>query len=133
MQKNENFLLKKECYDIVGVAMKVHSSLGFGFLEAVYQEALEIGFTQAGIPFSSQHELKIRLWGRELKKTYCADFFVFNAIIVEIKAQKTLTSADEAQLLNYMKAADVPVGLLLNFGAPSLEFKRFVCGKNSRE
>ncbi|MBR6797779.1 MAG: GxxExxY protein [Opitutales bacterium] len=73
-----------------------------------------------------QHELKIRLWGRELKKTYYADFLVFDQIIVEIKAQKALSSADESQLLNYMKASGKQIGLLINFGAPSLEFKRFV-------
>lgn len=126
MSDKENFLLKKECYDIVGVAMKVHSTLGFGFLEAVYQEAIALGLSLAKIPFSEQHELKIRLWGRELKKTYYADFLVFDQIIVEIKAQKALTTADESQLLNYMKASDKKVGLLINFGAPSLEFKRFI-------
>ena len=126
MGSDENFLLKKECYDIVGVAMKVHSALGFGFLEAVYQEALALGFDLAKIPFSEQHELKIRLWGRELKKTYYADFLVFDQIIVEIKAQTALSSADESQLLNYMKASGKQIGLLINFGAPSLEFKRFV-------
>ena len=119
-------MLKKECYDIVGVAMKVHSALGHGFLEAVYQEALALAFELAKIPFSEQHELKICLWGHELKKTYYADFLVYDQIIVEIKAQKALSSVEESQLINYMKASDKRVGLLINFGAPSLEFKRFV-------
>lgn len=109
---------------IIGAAMKVHAELGCGFLEAVYQEALEIAFRKFQIPFEAQKPLNIQFWGQTLKKSYVADFLCHGKIVVEIKAQKTLAPADEAQLLNYLKATGCKVGLLLNFGAPSLEVKR---------
>jgi GxxExxY protein len=120
-------LLKEEVYAIVGAAMEVYNELGHGFLEAVYQEALEMELTEHKIPFESQKELHIYYKGRRLKKTYTADFLIIGKIIAEIKALHCLTSADEAQLLNYLKATGLEVGLLLNFGAPGkLEWKRRV-------
>lgn len=119
-------LLKEEVYAIVGAAMEVHKELGPGFLEAVYQEALEIEFALRQIPFESQKELAIYYKGHRLKKTYAVDFLNYDQIIVEIKALDRLTSKEEGQLLNYLKATGLEVGALINFGAPSLEWKRMV-------
>ncbi len=119
-------LLKEEVYTIVGAAMEVHKELGPGFLEAVYQEALEIEFALRGIPFESQKQLTIYYKGRPLKKTYSADFLAYGKVVGEIKALDRLTSREESQLLNYLKATGLEVGLLLNFGASSLEWKRMI-------
>ena len=120
-------ILKQECYIIVGAAMEVYNNLGSGFLEAVYQEALEIELASRSIHFLSQHELCIVYKGKMLKKTYVTDFLVFDQLIVEIKALNQLTSREEAQLLNYLKATGLSVGLLINFGhAEKLEWKRRV-------
>lgn len=124
MSNIDEFYLKEETGRIIGVAMKVHADLGAGFLEAVYQEALEIAFEKFDIPFESQKDLNIRFWGKTLKKRYTADFLCFDEIIVEIKAQSALTGIEDAQLLNYLKASGCKVGLLLNFGTKSLEIKR---------
>ena len=126
MKNKVELYRKEESYAIIGSAMKLHSELGCGFLEAVYQEGLEIAFRKFGVPFEAQKELTISLWGETLKKTYVADFVVFGEIIVEIKALKTLTGAEEAQVLNYLKASGYRLGILINFGVPQLEFKRIV-------
>ncbi len=118
---------RQEVYAIVGAAMEVYNELGSGFLEAVYQEALEIEMTERGIPFESQKVLAICYKGRSLKKTYAADFLCFGGIIAEIKAIDRLTSGDQGQLLNYLKATGIQVGVLINFGAKNnLEWKRMV-------
>ncbi len=121
-----NLLLKDEVYAIVGAAMEVHRNLGCGFLEGVYQEALEIELTGRGIPYLPQKELPILYKGMQLKKVYVADFVVYDKIIVELKASNGLTSVDEAQILNYLKATGMKVGVLINFGKDSLEWKRKV-------
>ena len=106
--------------------MEVHKELGCGFLEAVYQEALEKEFTNQGISFKSQPVIEIKYKGKPLEKKYQPDFICFESIIVEIKAISSLTGLEEAQLINYLKASNLKVGLLLNFGSNSLEYKRFV-------
>ena len=122
-----DLLYKEEVYAIVGSAMEVYNQLGPGFLEAVYQEALEIEFAERGIPHRPQAELPISYKGRTLKKSYIADFLTFDSVVVEIKAQGSLTSHDEAQVINELKASGLEVGVLLNFGARSkLEWKRKV-------
>lgn len=126
MENISTIYLKEESYAIVGAAMKLHAELGCGFLEAVYQEGLEIAFRKFGILFVAQKELTISLWGETLKKTYVADFVAYDRIIVEIKALKALGAAEEAQVLNYLKASGHRLGILINFGAPRLEFKRIV-------
>ena len=126
MENISTLYLKEESYAIIGAAMKLHAELGCGFLEAVYQEGLEIAFRKFGIPFVAQKELTISLWGETLKKTYVADFVAYDRIIVEIKALKALGAAEEAQVLNYLKASGHRLGILINFGALSLEFKRIV-------
>ena len=120
-------LLKDEVFAIVGAAMEVHSVLGNGFLEAVYQEALEDELYQRGIPFEAQKVLAIRYKNRVLAKTYIADFICNNQIIVELKAMNKLSGTEESQILNYLKASDLRVGVLINFGkSGKLEWERFV-------
>ncbi len=120
-------ILKDEVYAIVGCAIEVHKELGFGFLEAVYQEAMELELTQRKIPFEAQRPLSILYKGRRLKKEYLADLICNGQIIVELKALERLSGREEGQLLNYLKATDFRVGLLINFGnSPKLEWKRFV-------
>ena len=116
----------KRTFTIIGAAMEVHKELGCGFLEAVYQEALEKEFTSQEIPFKSQPAIKIFYKGSPLDKTYQPDFVCYDQIIVEIKAISCISGTEEAQLINYLKASNHKVGLLLNFGSKSLEYKRFV-------
>jgi len=117
---------ERETYVLIGAAMEVHNVLGCGFLEAVYQEALEIEFIDRGIPFLAQKELPVFYKGRKLNKVYIADFVAFDKIIVEIKALDQLTTRESAQLMNYLKATGLEVGLLLNFGAEKLVWDRKV-------
>lgn len=120
-------ILKDEVYSIVGCAIEVHKELGFGFLEAVYQEAIELELTQRKIPFDAQMPLAILYKGQRLRKEYNADLICYGRIIVELKALERLSGREEAQLLNYLKATGYRVGLLINFGnSPKLEWKRFV-------
>lgn len=127
MNANERELLfKEEVYAIVGAAMEVSNEFGAGFLEGVYQEALEIELRDRRIPFAAQVPIEISYKGRRLVKQYIPDFICHDQVIVEIKAIKQLTSIEEAQLLNYLKATGRPVGVLLNFGSPRLEWKRMV-------
>jgi GxxExxY protein len=120
-------LLKDEVYSIVGAAIEVHKELGFGFLEAVYQEAMEIELKKRSIPYEVQVPLSISYKGLQLKKGYIADFICYGQIIVELKALEGLSGREEAQLLNYLKASAFRVGLLINFGnSPKLDWKRFV-------
>ena len=123
----DDLLLRDEVYAIIGAAMDVHSELGAGFLEAAYQEAMEIELGLREIPFQPQCPLKIRYKGRVLEKAYCADFLCYGQVVVEIKAMRELTGREEAQLLNYLKATGLRVGLLINFGDPGrLDWKRLV-------
>lgn len=118
---------KEESYKIVGAAFKVYNGLGPGFLEAVYQEALEIEFKRQGIPFEREKELKIHYAGVELKQTYKADFVCFGKIIVELKAVSELADAHRSQVYNYLHATGYKLGLLLNFGnSDELEKERIV-------
>ena len=115
-------------YKIIGCAMEVHKELGCGFLEAVYQEALGKEFAYQAISFKPQPIIQISYKGKPLDKTYQPDFICYKEIIVEIKAISNLSGIEEAQLINYLKATGLKVGLLINFGAKSLEYKRLVYG-----
>lgn len=115
-----------ETYAIIGAAMAVHGELGNGFLEAVYQEALHIELENCGIPCVRECMLPIRYAGKTLSTSYKADFICFGNVIVELKACKVLEESHEAQVINYLKASGLPKGLLLNFGATSLQYKRYV-------
>ncbi|MFB3879904.1 MAG: GxxExxY protein [Armatimonadota bacterium] len=116
-------------YAVIGAAMQVHAELGFGFLEAVHQEALTVEFRRRRIPFAAQLELPIAYRGEKLKTTYRADFVCFDDLTVEIKALAALGGTEEAQLINYLKATGFELGLLLNFGAESLEVRRRIFSK----
>ena len=113
-------------YAIIGAAMEVHKQLGHGFLEAVYQEALAIEMADRDIPCKREVALPIIYKGQRLNTIYRADFICFDDIVVELKALKKLSSTEESQILNYLKATGFKTGLLLNFGNTSLEYKRFV-------
>jgi GxxExxY protein len=123
-------LYKDEVYAIVGAAMDVYNDLGPGFLENVYQEAMEIEVKARKIPAKSIQEIHIRYKGTQLKKVYIADLICYDKIIVEIKAMDKLTLREEGQLINYLKATGIKVGILINFGHyPNLEWKRLVFTK----
>jgi len=120
-------ILADEVYQIVGAAMEVYYQLGCGFLEPIYQQALEIELGRRRIPFEPQQELMICYKGEILEKKYIADFICFNQIIIELKALNGLSGREIAQLMNYMKITGMHVGLLFNFGStPKLEWKRYV-------
>ena len=121
-----DILYKDEAYKIIGAAMRVHSILGCGFLEQVYQEALEIEFEKQHIPFQREVSLAISYDGKILKKQYVADFTCYDKIIVELKALNSLESGHEAQVLNYLKATGLKLGLLINFGEKTLKYKRII-------
>ena len=121
-----DLIYKKESYLIIGACMEVHRELGNGFLEAVYQEALAIEFTKRGIPFEQEKKLEICYKGKTLSKYYEVDFVCYNKIILETKATNELSGGHESQVLNYLKATKFKLGLLVNFGAESLEYKRLI-------
>jgi GxxExxY protein len=117
-------LFKEEVYQIVGAAMAVYNELGWGYLEAVYQEALEIELRERGISFESQKELRILYKSKPLKKTYACDLLCYGTIMVELKSQAKLVNPDRGQLL---KSTGLQLGLLLNFGNhEQLEWERWV-------
>lgn len=125
-----DLLYKDEVYAIVGAAMDVYNDLGPGFLENVYQEAMEIELDSRKIPAKSPQEIRIKYKGRVLSKFYIADLVCYDKIIVELKATDKLTLKDDGQLINYLKATGLKVGVLMNFGHfPSLEWKRLVFTK----
>ena len=118
-------------YKIIGAALEVHKNMGCGFLEAVYQEALGIELGSQEIPSKSQPFVEIFYKGKLLEKKYQPDFICFDEVIVEIKALDQLSGTEESQILNYLKATRLEVGLLINFGSKSLEYKRFIYSNKS--
>ena len=115
-----------ESYRIVGACFEVYNEKGCGFLEPVYQECLEIELEHQRIPFVSQPELKLDYRGRALRQTYKPDFIVYDKIILEIKAVRTLCDEHRAQVLNYLHASGLQLGIVVNFGAhPKLTYERF--------
>ena len=126
MALNPELLLRSEVFAVVGAAIEVHRELGPGFLEAVYQEALERELTARGIPFNSQQALTISYKGQPLVKEYIADLVCFGQIIVELKTVDQLSRVNAAQVMNYLKATKLKVGVLINFrSAGRLEWKRY--------
>ena len=122
----ENLYYKEEAYKIIGACMNVHRELGQGFLEAVYQEALALEFIEQKIPFIKESKIDIYYKENILEQYYVADFICYENIIVELKAVTSLEPPHTAQVLNYLKATDLGLGLLVNFGTSSLESKRLV-------
>jgi GxxExxY protein len=115
-----------QTYAIIGACMAVHNELGHGFLEAVYQEALAIEFTRRNILFVREKPLVITYSGIQLSKRYDADFLCYDSIILELKALGALVPKHEAQTIHYLKATGCERGLLVNFGAPRLEYKLLI-------
>ena len=116
----------EQTYEIIGAAMAVHNELGCGFLEAVYQDALEIEFKERGIPFEREKRLDVFYSGQKLNSFYRVDFICFDEVIVETKAISKLSGTDEGQVINQLKASKLAKALLINFGTPKLDYKRLV-------
>jgi GxxExxY protein len=123
----EDLLFKDECYQLIGMCMKIHTRLGKGFKEIVYKDAMEIEFKNAGVAYEREMKFKILYEGLSRKHTFDADFFVFDSIILEIKATWQLWPNNFKQTLNYLKASQIKLGILINFGEDKLKFKRIVC------
>jgi len=122
----EQLLYEDLSYKIIGACIEVHKKLGRGFLESVYQEVLENEFNICHIPFERQKKLKLSYKDIKLKKYFVADFICFDKIIVEIKAHQILYDSSQYQVINYLKATNYKLGLLINFGEVSLQWKRFI-------
>ncbi len=125
-----DLLYKDECYKIIGACFEVYNNKGCGFLEPVYQECLQIEFDYQGIPYEAQKELFISYRDHRLRQMYKADFVCYGNIIVEIKAVSKLVDEHRGQVINYLNAAGVKLGLLVNFGHyPQLEWERVIFEK----
>ena len=126
-ERHENILFKEECYQIQGAVFDVYREMGCGFLEAVYQECLNRELTTRGIPFVAQPELALNYKGEPLKQTYKPDFICYEKIIVELKAVKEIAPEHKAQVINYLKATGMKLGLLVNFGHyPKAQVERII-------
>lgn len=123
----DDILFKVECYKVIGICMKIHTRLGKGFRENVYKDALEVEFINSDISYEKEKRFDIYYEGMVLPHRFQADFFVFNSIILEIKATWQLYADNFKQTLNYLKASQVKLGILINFGEDRLRFKRIVC------
>jgi GxxExxY protein len=123
----KEIVYKEESYAIVGACFEVYKEKGCGFLEAVYQECLEIELASRNVPFKAQADLVLTYKGRTLRQTYRPDVICYEKIVVELKAVTALTDAHRAQVHNYLKATGMRLGLLVNFGHyPKLEYERIV-------
>lgn len=122
----QQVLYKDESYAIIGACLEVYNTLGNGFLEAVYQEALEIEFALRGISFEREKRLEIEYKGHVLSKKYVADFICYDKIVVEVKATDKLVAENTSQILNYLNTTAHKLGLLVNFGEDSFRQKRII-------
>ncbi len=129
--KKEDFPLKDETYKLIGLAMNVHKTLGKGFLEIVYKDALELELQWANVPYTREKSYKIDYKGTFLKRFYTADFVGYGKIIIEVKAQTGIIGEDYKQTINYLAASKLTVGLVLNFGEDSLTFKSVILTQNN--
>ncbi len=122
----EKILYKEESYKIIGLCMEVHNNLGKGFLEIVYKDALEYEFRLADVPFEREKEYVVNYKGVILPHKFYADFVVYDKIILEVKCVRNIGDEHIAQTMNYLKISKCKLGLLVNFGKLSLEFKRII-------
>ncbi|MHC4441654.1 MAG: GxxExxY protein [Planctomycetota bacterium] len=118
-------------YAIIGAAMEVHRELGCGFLEPVYQEAMALELNDRDVPNQREVTLPVSYKGRRLACDYRADFVCFDSVIVELKALSELVGVHEAQVINYLTATGIKVGMLINFGARSLQYKRLILSQDN--
>jgi GxxExxY protein len=126
MENESSKLLHAELTEkIIGVYYDVYNEIGHGFLEAVYRNAMEIALTEAGLLVQREVPVPVRFRGQEVG-TYRADLLVANCIVLELKAVSALDRSHEAQLLHYLRATEVEIGLLFNFGGPKPQFRRIV-------
>lgn len=126
-ETHEKILFKNECYAIQGAIFEVYKEMGCGFLESVYQECLEKEFYRINLPFVSQKELQLVYKGEVLDQKYKPDFICYEKIIVELKAVSELNKEHKAQVFNYLKATDLKLGLLVNFGHyPKVQIERII-------
>jgi len=120
-------LYKEESYQIVGACFEVYNDKGSGFLEAVYQDCLALEFKDQQVSFEQKPRIRLTYKGRLIDQYYEPDFLCFDKVIVEIKASKSITDEHRAQVINYLKATGLKLGLLVNFGNyPKLEYERFL-------
>ncbi len=126
MTKPTSILFKDESYNIMNAVFEVHNELKYGFLEPIYQEALEKEFSLQNIPFKREALIDIYYKGEKLDKYYKADFICYNEIVLELKALSDINSDHESQLINYLKATNKKLGILINFGKPKLQYKRII-------
>jgi GxxExxY protein len=125
--ERDDLIYPTEVFEIIGAAMAVRTELGPGFLESVYQEALEMELAERKIPFTPQKPLCVHYKGKLLTKSFIADLVCYDKIIVELKAISRLTNTEEAQIINYLKVTEMKVGLLINFASKEkLEWVRKV-------
>ena len=124
--KDDGFLYKDLTYKIIGIAMEIHRELQSGFLEAVYEEVMSKELKKAKIPFENQVRIDIYYKGEKLDKQYQADFIIDKKVLVELKGISKITDIERAQVINYLKATGLKVGLIINFGGKSLEWERVV-------
>ncbi|MBQ9641053.1 MAG: GxxExxY protein [Bacteroidaceae bacterium] len=122
----KEIIYKEESYAIIGAALEVHKILGCGFAEKVYQDALEIEFTQRNIPFQREKHLPVSYKGLQIKHDFFADFICYDKIVIECKAVAGLLPIHQVQTLNYLKIGQFKLGLLINFSQQNLEYKRIV-------
>ncbi len=119
-------LFKQEVFKIIGACMEVHKELGSGFLEAVYHEALMIELNRQNIPFETNVKLQVKYKNQQLQKVYYADIICYDNIFIELKAMDGLVPEHYAQVINYLKATGYKLGVLVNFGTKSLQYKRLI-------
>lgn len=126
-RKPSDLLYKEECYQIQGAIFEVYKEIGSGFLESVYQECLEKELSRRNIPFQRQAEIRLAYKGDSLQQYFIADLICFNSILLELKATKSLEPIHRAQVLNYLKATGLRLGLLVNFNAyPKAAIERII-------
>lgn len=122
-----DLLLKEEVYSIIGYCIEVWKTLGYGFSEIIYKDAIEIEFIEDKVPYKREDELAVNYKGKVLRHKFKADFLLFNTIIVEVKSgEDGINSTAVSQTLNYLKAYGCRIGLIVNFGKSKMEYKRFI-------
>ena len=127
----EDFPLKEETYQVLGACFEVFNEMGCGFLETVYQECFERELASCNVPFVAQQPIDLVFKGQELRRTFSPDLLCFGKVIVELKAVRRLVAEHRAQVINYLKASRLEVGLLVNFGSyPQLDYERIVNQKD---